>query len=164
MGVGWPAIIQASTGWGSAEGFFQGSSLDVPLPNVGPRYGKSQKISPIARGYLGVMVIISKNPQREHNKYHGYTYVNGAPTRPKVPWFWFFRRWGGWNNLLKSSKTHPNDVVWMIPTWTADDFLHRLMGHLVLTANLFENLLFAHAAAIILPETNIASENWLCKL
>ncbi len=42
-----------------------------------PENGKSLKISPIAHGY--VWVIIPKNPKVEPNKYHGaHTYVNGV--------------------------------------------------------------------------------------
>ena len=42
-------------------------------PNVGTPYGKSLK----KRGYLWVFVI-PKNPYREHNQYHGYTYAIGV--------------------------------------------------------------------------------------
>ena len=53
----------------------QESADGVPrATNVGPRNGKSLWLSPIARGYL--WVVIPKNPKVEHNKYHT---VRGTP-------------------------------------------------------------------------------------
>ena len=65
----------------------QGIGRDVPLPaNVGPRKGKSlTKSLIISRGYeMGEK--ITKNPIREHNKYHTSRYtVRGAPLWSSSP-------------------------------------------------------------------------------
>ena len=51
----------------------------TPIPTY-PGVGKSLKKSPISRGYL--WVFSSPRTLREHNKYHGYTYVRGIYTLP----------------------------------------------------------------------------------